>query len=140
MGMLDVKLDGGFFTGIGDAVSGIINTVKGQLPPEKQAELAMRQKELENQIILAQTSINAAEAASPRMFVSGWRPAIGWVCAVAMIFQYLLRPFLLVLNAKFAWGLVEIPGLDSNLWELLLGMLGLGGLRTYEKMKGVART
>lgn len=140
MGVLDVKLDGGFFSGIGDAVSGIINTVKGQIPPEKAAELELEAAKIKNQIILAQTAINQAEAASPSMFVSGWRPAIGWVCAAAMIFQYLLRPFMLVLNVKFSWGLTEIPGLDSNLWELLLGMLGLGGLRTYEKIKRVART
>jgi len=132
VGVLDVKLDGGFFSGIGDAVSGIIKTVMGQIPPEKAAALELEAAKIK-------TAINQAEAASPSMFVSGWRPAIGWVCAAAMIFQYLLRPFLLVLNTRFGWGLVEIPGLDSNLWELLLGMLGLGGLRTYEKVKNVAR-
>lgn len=65
--------------------------------------------------------------------MSGWRPAIGWVCALAMGYQYLLRPFLVAFNPVLAF-----PGLDDNLWQLLAGMLGLGGLRTFEKVNGVA--
>ena len=83
--------------------------------------------------MLAQTEINKVEAASPSVFVSGWRPAIGWVCAMAMGYQYLLRPFLVAYHPALAF-----PGLDDNLWQLLAGMLGLGGLRTFEKVNGVA--
>lgn len=86
-----------------------------------------------------QREINKAEAANASLFVAGWRPAIGWVCALALGFQYLLRPL-------FGWAagiwwpqLPALPGLDSNLWELMFGMLGLGGLRSFEKAKGVAK-
>ena len=82
---------------------------------------------------------NKAEAAQQSVFVAGWRPAIGWVCAAALAFQYLVRPFWL-------WGLAVWwpsapvpPTLDGMLWELVMGMLGIGGLRTLEKVKGVKR-
>jgi hypothetical protein len=86
-----------------------------------------------------QREINRTEAQSASLFVAGWRPATGWVCACALGFQYLLRPL-------FGWAagvwwpqLPPLPGLDANLWELMFGMLGLGGLRSFEKAKGVAR-
>ena len=87
-----------------------------------------------------QLEVNKAEAASSSMFVAGWRPAIGWVCAAALVFQYLVRP---LVTAGFILAhhplTVTLPGLDDNLWQLLLGMLGMGTLRTFEKTKGVAR-
>ena len=89
-------------------------------------------------IVQGQLDTNKAEAASPSAFTSGWRPAIGWVCAAALAFQYVGRPLL-------AWGGIvsghqfpPLPGIDDNLWQLMLGMLGLGGLRSFEKVKGVA--
>jgi hypothetical protein len=88
----------------------------------------------------AQLEVNKAEAASGSVFVAGWRPFIGWVCGAALAYQYILRP---ALTGLFdALGIVHAPvliGLDDNLWQLLLAMLGMGGLRTFEKMKGVAR-
>ncbi|NOV28000.1 hypothetical protein E5S69_31435 [Cupriavidus necator] len=90
-------------------------------------------------IVQGQIQTNQAEAASPNVFTSGWRPAVGWVCAAALAYQFILRPLV-------AWGFVlaghqlpTMPGLDDTLWELLFGMLGLGGLRSLEKVKGVAR-
>ena len=90
-------------------------------------------------LVQGQLEINKAEAASDSVFTSGWRPFIGWVCGAALVYQYLVRPLA-------AWGfavaghqLPEMPGLDDNLWQLLLGMLGLGGLRTFEKFKGVKK-
>lgn len=89
-------------------------------------------------IVQGQLDINRVEAASPSAFTSGWRPGIGWVCALALFFQYIARP------ALAWWGIVSghpfppLPGIDDNLWQLMLGMLGLGGLRTFEKTKGVA--
>lgn len=86
-----------------------------------------------------QREINRVEAASASVFVSGWRPAIGWVCAAALGFQYLARPL-------FGWAagiwlpqLPALPGLDDNLWQLMFGMLGMGSLRTFEKTRGLAR-
>ena len=85
-----------------------------------------------------QLEINKAEAQNPNLFVSGWRPAIGWVCAFALLYQYLLKPLAEGIAASLGHPLPTLPGLDENLWQLLLGMLGLGGLRTFEKVQGVA--
>jgi Holin of 3TMs, for gene-transfer release len=102
-----------------------------------QGAMAEELKQLES-ITTAQSDINKVEAASPTVFVSGWRPAIGWVCALALAFQYLVRP---IVGASFSIAghtIPAIPGLDDNLWQLLFGMLGMGALRTVEKFKGVA--
>ena len=86
----------------------------------------------------AQTDINKVEASSSSLFVSGWRPAIGWVCALALAYQYLLRPLSGTIATLFGVTLLPLPGLDDNLWQLMMGMLGMGGLRTFEKVQGVA--
>lgn len=80
-----------------------------------------------------QADINAVEAANPNLFVSGWRPAIGWIGAGGLAYQYIVRPF------AVGMGWHDLPTLDSSLMELIIAMLGLGGLRTYEKIKGVAK-
>jgi hypothetical protein len=89
-------------------------------------------------IVQGQLDINRAEAASPSAFTSGWRPGIGWVCALALFFQYIARPALAWYGVVTDHPFPPLPGIDDNLWQLLLGMLGLGGLRTVEKIKGVA--
>ena len=83
--------------------------------------------------------INKVEAAHRSIFVAGWRPAFGWVCALALAFEYLLRPFWIWAAAAWFPGSPVPPGLDGMLWELMFGMLGIGGLRTLEKCKGVSR-
>ena len=84
--------------------------------------------------MLAQLEVNKVEAASSSLFVSGWRPFIGWVCGVSMGFNFLGVPLL----SAFA---VVISPLDlAVMMPVLLGMLGLGGLRTYEKVNKVARS
>jgi hypothetical protein len=86
-----------------------------------------------------QREINKVEAASSSLFVSGWRPGIGWVCALALAFQYLVRP-LFTWAAGVWWPAMPVlPGLDDSLWQLMFGMLGMGGLRTLEKSKGVSK-
>lgn len=89
-------------------------------------------------IVQGQLATNAAEAASPSAFTSGWRPGIGWVCGAALAMQYIARPLLQWGGIVSGHPLPELPGIDNNLWELMLGMLGLGGLRTYEKVRGAA--
>lgn len=122
-----------------DALLGLGAKLVDKLIPDPAArdaarlELLKLQQSGELAAMLAQTEINKVEAANPSVFVSGWRPAIGWVCALAMGYQYLLRPFM----AAF-YPVLVFPGLDDNLWQLLTGMLGLGGLRTFEKLNGVA--
>ena len=86
----------------------------------------------------AQTDINKEEAKSSSLFVSGWRPAIGWVCALALAYQYLIRPLAGTVASIFEITIPVLPGLDDNLCQLMMGMLGMGGLRTFEKVQGVA--
>jgi hypothetical protein len=96
------------------------------------------QKNGELAAMTAQTDINKEEAKSSSLFVSGWRPAIGWVCALALAYQYLLRPLGGTFAALIGVVIPPLPGLDDNLWQLMMGMLGMGGLRTFEKVQGVA--
>lgn len=92
-----------------------------------------------NEAALAQVEVNKIEAAHSSVFVAGWRPAIGWVCAAALAWAFIVGPVL-------SWSLAVLgireslpPIMTDNLFELVLAMLGLGGLRTFEKMRGVAR-
>ena len=79
-----------------------------------------------------QTDTNTAEASNPNLFVSGWRPAIGWIGASGLAYQYIVRPLAVGAGAH------DLPALDSSLMELVFAMLGMSGLRTFEKIKGVA--
>jgi len=101
-------------------------------------ELLKLQQSGELASMTAQTDINKEEAKSASLFVSGWRPAIGWVCALALFYQYLLKPLAMGIFPAFGITALALPGLDDNLWQLMMGMLGMGGLRTFEKVQGVA--
>jgi len=101
---------------------------------QAQLELIKLQQSGELANMTAQTDINKVEAANASIFVSGWRPFIGWVCGLALAYQYLVRPFVNAFLPEYTF-----PGLDNNLWELMMGMLGLGGLRSFEKFKGVTK-
>jgi hypothetical protein len=101
-------------------------------------ELIKLQQSGELASMTAQTDINKTEASNPSLFVSGWRPAIGWVCALALAYQYLIRPLSGTIAGIAGAVIPPLPGLDDNLWQLMMGMLGMGGLRTYEKTQGVA--
>lgn len=86
----------------------------------------------------AQNEVNKVEAASSRLFVAGWRPFVGWICAGALGVKYIGGP-LLVMAGQAVGVTVALPVIDAvELTPILLGMLGLGGLRTIEKVKGVA--
>jgi len=81
--------------------------------------------------------IDKAEAANSSVFVAGWRPAIGWTCALAFAWTYVLAP-MVSYAAKLAGSAVVLPTLDlSQLSPVLMGMLGLGVMRTYEKVNGI---
>jgi len=89
-------------------------------------------------IATAQSETNKIEAASTRLFVSGWRPFVGWICGLAVGFKFIGGPALFMI-AQALGHPVALPVIEtSELWPLLLGMLGLGGLRTVEKIKGAA--
>ena len=88
---------------------------------------------------LAQLEVNKSEAAHKSIFVAGWRPFVGWVCGVSLAYHFIVAPLL-----QFGFALSgmeqELPEFDfSQLSTVLRGMRGLGGLRTFEKMKGVSR-
>jgi hypothetical protein len=94
---------------------------------------AIKGKELDpNQLLEIQTKINELEAQHRTVFVAGWRPFIGWVCGVALAYNFVIRDL-------FIWAIKPEsipPALQmEHLMTVLLGMLGLGGLRTYEKIK-----
>lgn len=86
----------------------------------------------------AQGEVNRAEAAHASIFVAGWRPAIGWVCALALGYQYLVAPLASFGLAAASLDVPPLPRLDDGLWQLVTGMLGLGVMRTYEKIQGAA--
>ena len=89
--------------------------------------------------MLAQLEVNKAEAASSSIFVSGWRPATGWVCVLGMAGNFIVTPFAnFVLALLDVHVVVPLVPLDTMM-PVLLGLLGLGGLRTLEKTKGVHR-
>jgi len=91
-----------------------------------------------NKLILAQVDVNKAEAENPNLFVSGWRPGVGWICVAGLGFNFLAQPMLAWFSTIYGWPVP--PQLDiSDLLTLLLGMLGLGGMRSFEKVKGVAK-
>ena len=93
---------------------------------------AIKGKELDpKELIELQTKINEVEAQHRSLFVAGWRPAIGWVCGLAFAYHYVAFPIIRTIYPN-----VEFPVLDTEpLFTVLLGMLGLGGLRTFEKLK-----
>ena len=110
--------------------------------PAQAADAKLKLLELQQSgelaVMTAQTDINKEEAQNASLFVSGWRPAIGWVCALALFYQYLLKPLAIGILPSFGFTVPPLPGLDDNLWQLMMGMLGMGGLRTFEKINGVA--
>lgn len=119
------------------AVSDLANTVVSRLWPDKTEQEKMQMASA-LAIVQGQLDANKAEASSNSAFTSGWRPGIGWVCALALFFQYIGRPLLQWGGIVSGHQFPPLPGIDDNLWQLMLGMLGLGGLRSLEKVKGVA--
>ena len=103
-------------------------------------ELATMSDRHAQELAKGQLEINKAEAASSSVFKGGWRPAIGWTCAAASAYHFVLQPFLLFAVAMFGLDIPALPEFDmSSLMTVLMGMLGLGGLRTFEKQKGLTK-
>lgn len=87
----------------------------------------------------AQTAINQTEATNPNLFVSGWRPFIGWVCGVAFAYHFIVQPLLAFAIAN-AGGEVKLPVFQMDeLSTVLMGVLGLGSLRTIEKVRRISK-
>jgi hypothetical protein len=88
--------------------------------------------------VIAQLEINAREAAHPSVFVAGWRPFFGWAGGAGFIYATILQPMLAWAASIHGWPVPPTLNLDL-LWVVITGMLGIGGLRTFEKSRGVTR-
>jgi hypothetical protein len=140
MGIADINIDGGLIKGAFEGVNSFIQTIRsvitGKLPPDQEAALLQRALEIEATLNNAQAEINKIEAGSSSLFVAGWRPFIGWTCGAALAYNYVLMPLLVWVVTNFYPDAPAMPVLDnSELMTILLGMLGLGAMRTYEKVK-----
>lgn len=118
--------------------------------PEKAAEAKLRTLELaqrgelavldaDMKLALAQIEVNKAEAESDDPYKSRWRPSVGWVCVFALGYNFLLQPLLPWIVALFGVSVPPLPAIDNEaLMGILIPLLGIGGFRTYEKVKGKA--
>lgn len=125
---------GGLLGGIGTLAKDIRQAITGEISADKAAEIQLKLTEIENQAQQGQTLINIEEAKSGSLFVAGWRPFIGWICGIAVFYNYVGMPFL-VWAAQLIWPTAPpMPALEiGELFTLLGGMLGLGYLRTLDK-------
>jgi len=137
---------------IGALVSRVLNCkndpeqVYNLLKDNPEAILKIKQAEIEHDTELAklafqsasaQIQVNLQEAKSPKLFISGWRPAVGWICAIGLLYSSVVQN-IIAWVAKFYNTGITPPSLDTTtLMSVLFGMLGLAGYRTYEKVKDV---
>ena len=124
-----------------DSVVGVAGKVLDKFIEDKDLK-AKLQHEMDMQLHnanLAQIDVNKAEAASGSIFKGGWRPFVGWVCGVAMLYHFLLQP-IIVFTLSAAGITFDLPQFDmGSLMTILMGLLGLGGLRSFEKHKGITK-
>jgi hypothetical protein len=103
-------------------------------------EIATMSERHAQELAKGQLEVNKTEAAHKSMFVAGWRPFVGWTCGLALFWHFLGLPVTLFVTAYTGTELPTLPTFDmQSLMTVLLGMLGLGGLRTFEKTKGIQR-
>jgi hypothetical protein len=137
---------GSIIEGVGKVAGDLITTDKEKLQMAlEERKLDLEEKKIDQATDLAQVEVNKIEAASSSLFVSGWRPAVGWVGVLGLAYQFLGYPLM-----QWGWafgqsydiipkGLNPPPDLDvEQLMTLLAGLLGFGGMRSFEKHKGVA--
>ena len=116
--------------GVGGLATDIREAIKGkEIDPNKALEL-----------IKVQNELTKIEAQHRTVFVAGWRPFIGWVCGLALFYNFIIRDLLVWVMKIWTPDTIVPPALQmEHLMTVLLGMLGLGGLRTYEKLKDKSR-
>ena len=126
-------------TAIASLLIGPIAELLGKFIPDKDKaaqlaqEIATLAERQAHEQIIAQIEVNRQEASSASLFVAGWRPGAGWVCVAAMANNFILIPY------GSAFGLDLVPLDLEYMMPVLLGMLGLGGMRSYDKRNGVER-
>jgi len=120
------------------AVSDLATSVINKIWPDK-TEAEKQQLAAAVTLVQGQLEINKVEAASPNIFVAGWRPFIGWVCGTACAWNWVGLSIAKFIALVFFDKMIALSPADiSEMMPVLLGLLGLGGLRTFEKLKGVA--
>jgi len=103
-------------------------------------EIATMGERHAQEALLAQLEINKAEAASGSLFKGGWRPFVGWICGFALLYHFILSPLIIFIVTLSGATIPPLPEFDmGSLMTVLLGMLGIGGLRTFEKQKGLTK-
>mgnify|MGYP001580032820 CR=1 FL=1 len=143
-GAVNVDLNpGGILKAIFDGIDALTTSDEEKQSLKNEALDKARQGDLQAWgiqagLLTAQMAVNKAEAESGNIWASGWRPSIGWTCSAALFFQFVLAPIGMWAAANLGHPLPDPPRLDDMLWELMFGMLGIGVLRTVEKLKGVA--
>jgi|TARA_R110002072_G_scaffold165766_1_gene318986 hypothetical protein len=123
-----------------------IMDVAGRFLPEDKQKRAEAEREIEAKLTeslanidLANLKINEADAKSGNWFQSGWRPFIGWSCGFALAYTYVMQPILTFGLAQAGY-LIDLPAVNlGEMMPVLMGLLGLGGLRTFEKVKGISK-
>lgn len=131
---------------IAPAVAPIIDKLVSLIPDTNARKKAREEFELELQHAitaqsLAQIDVNKEEARHTSIFVAGWRPFIGWTCGVGILWAFVGQPVAAWYITAFEPASIKtLPQINTDhLFELVLAMLGMGGLRTYEKIKGTAK-
>ena len=129
--------------GLVDSVGKIVDDL--HVSEEEKAQAKAKLLELENEVKLKQMDINLADAKSTAGGISGmlqrsWRPLIGMSCALAIFWEFVLSKFILFICGLFQYEVVNIPELDmGTLMPLIMSLLGMGALRTFEKTKGISK-
>jgi hypothetical protein len=147
-------MSGGIITGAVASVAGnLVGALDGLFTSDeerKEAELKLTQTLMQPQIIQALTTLKEAE--HPSVFVAGWRPALGWISALGIGWEFVIRPSLAAglhiaslyfgeHSVNFIQAASELPSLDTaQLMALITLLLGVAGYRTFEKTKGIARS
>jgi hypothetical protein len=126
------------------AVAGLAETLISRIWPDPaarasaEAQLVKAQMDAAIAGVQQQIDINKIEAASSSVFVAGWRPGIGWICGAAFALHFVILPLLGWVAVLLGHAPIVVPFDMQTLMTVLMGMLGLGGLRTFEKVRGVA--
>lgn len=123
------------------AVTGLLNKFIPDADERQKLahEIATMSQKMAHESALLQIEVNKEEAKHRSSFVAGWRPFIGWTCGLALAYHFILQPILTLILA-ISGITIDLPVFDmSSLMTVLLGMLGLGGLRTFEKVKDKTR-
>jgi len=135
MGLVDFSLGdiGSVFKDIREAITGEAIT-----DPNKKAEVELKLHQLEQAANMGQIGVNLEEAKNANIFVSGWRPFIGWVGGIALAYSFIIQPSIIWYAEIHHIKDLTAPSLQTGvLMNLVLAMLGFGGLRTFEKYKGI---